>query len=253
MLLAELLCTFRSSPGLLRREQLLLQRLLLFIQLRQQGRAVALACAEILFSPLQHRLRQPEPPGGRHSAAGSRDAVSQPVFRRQRLRVELDSGVLNSLFRMGVMFELTQVSGQHRFRPLPAKLVEHRLGQRRPFRRVGAGAGLVQQHQGLAVGLLENRLDPQQMAGKSRQAFGNTLLVADVDVQLLEQVQPAVRMTGDMESRAHHQQQQPQSFQCDRFTAGIRTADHQRMTILRQQDVDRHCLGRFQATVDVHQ
>ena len=118
------------------------------------------------------RLGQAEPLGDRERLAAAREADRQAVGRRQRLEVELDRGVARRGGLVRVDLDLGVVRGRRHEGARADEVVEQRLRERRALRRVGAGAELVEQHEGPGAGVLDDPDDRAQVARERREATG---------------------------------------------------------------------------------
>ena len=110
---------------------------------------------------------------------------------------------------------------------------------------IGAGAELVDQHQGALVGALHHCLEVVEVAGVGAQAGLDALLVPDVAQQRVDPREPgrlsprsaagARRPTGRHEEPARrHHRRQPEGLEEHRLAAGVRSGHHQQ-AVLRGQ------------------
>ena len=136
--------------------------------------------------PLQQVARQLQPAGDLQGVAHAELADVQPVRRPQRLHVELDGAVLGPLVVERIRFQIAQMGRDHRPAAARVEVVEDGPAQRRPLRRVGAGAQFVEQHQALCVGLLEDGGDPRYVRAEGAERLFQALLVADVGQDVVE-------------------------------------------------------------------
>ena len=118
-------------------------------------------------------------------------------------------------------------------------MVEERLGQRRPLRRVRAGAQLVEQHQRPRAGVLDDPDDRAQVPRERRQGLGDRLLVADVREHVAQHRQLRAGRGRDVEAGLVHEAQEPDGAQGDGLAAGVGAGDHERRVAVAEPEVDR--------------
>ena len=150
---------------------------------------------------LQQVARQLQPAGDLQGVAHAELADVQPVGRPQRLHVELDGPVLGPLVVEGIRFQIAQVGRHHRPAAALVEAVEDGPAQRRPFRRVGAGAQLVEQDQALRVGLLQDEGDPRNVGTERAERLFQALLVADVGEDVVKDGDVAALAGRDVHAR----------------------------------------------------
>ena len=124
--------------------------------------------------------------------------------------------------------------------PQPPHMLDDSDGQGRALHRVRAGSQLVEQHQAVAVRLLQNLHDVHHVGGEGGEALLDALLVADVRQHPLIYGHGAAVRRRDVEAALGHQRQQPQGFEGHGLAAGVGAGDHQGVKGIPQLDVDGH-------------
>ena len=118
------------------------------------------------------------------------------------------------------------------------KLVEDGFGQCAADLRFGAAAKFVNQYQRARAAVAHHLLHVEQVAGIGAEVVFDTLLVADVDEEVVEDARCAVGMYGDGEAALQHILQQTHSFQTDRLAASVGSRDEKDALAIFQLDVE---------------
>ena len=193
----------------------------------------------------------------RSAIASAFDRPGVPIIsrirRRQRLHVELDARVLHPRRAFGVALQLRVVRRRDDVRPALAQKVEQRARDRRALLRIGARAELVEQDQRAAVGVAQHAHDARDVARKRRQALLQTLLVADVGLDALEDRHQRALVGRHEQAGLGHQRQQASRLERDRLAAGVRAGDQQHVEVAAQLEADRHDLAAQQRMAGVDQ
>ena len=108
------------------------------------------------------------------------DAHQQTVGGRQGLHVKLAGGVLHPGGGHGVHLQLGIVGGGGHQGPLAPGVLDDGGGQGSPLHGVGAAPQLIEEDEGLLVGLGEHAHDVAHVGGEGGQGLSDGLLVADV-------------------------------------------------------------------------
>ena len=103
--------------------------------------------AAVRAGALDDGRRQAEAVGDLERQAAPGRPVIEPVGRRERLGIEAESGRRHALGGRCVGLERVVVRRGDHHRAAQAEVLDDRHGERAAFDRVGAGAGLVEQHQ----------------------------------------------------------------------------------------------------------
>ncbi len=182
---------------------------------------------------------------GRFSLSGDQEGVRlanvadvQAIKGPERLQVELDGGVLGAGVGEGIGLQVADVGRDHRPAADRVQLVEDRPAERRPLGRVGAGAGLVEQDEGLLRCPAEDLRDPPDMRGEGRERLLEALLVADVGQHVVEDWQLRTLVRRDMQARLGHHRQQADRLQGHRLAARVGSGDDQKVRAKAEVDVD---------------
>ncbi len=176
--------------------------------------------------------------GQRVGTAGQTDA--QFVGRAQRLDVELDRRVAHTRCVVSIELEIAVVRRRKGRDAAIAQVIQQRHGQRRAFLRIGARAQLVEQHQALRVGLLQDVDDVGHVAGEGAEALLDALLVADVGVDAFEDTQLAALVNREHHARLRHERQQADGLERDCLAARVGPRDHDEVGVVIEIDVNGH-------------
>ena len=193
---------------------------------------------------LQQVARQLQPAGDLQGVAHAVLADVQAIGRPQRLHVELDGAVLGPLVVEGIRFQIAQMRRHHRPAAAFVEAVEDGPAQRRPFRRVGAGAEFVQQNQAIGVGFFEDEGDARDVRTEGAERLFQALFVADVGQDVVEDGDVAALAGRDVHAGLGHEAEQAGRLEADRFAAGVRPGDDEQVEAGAEANVDGHDFSR---------
>jgi hypothetical protein len=142
--------------------------------------------AAVRAGPVDDGRRQTQTVGDFECQAASGRSVVEPVRGREGPGIEAESGRGHALGRRRVGLEYVVVRRGDDHRPAQPEVLDDRHGERPAFDGVGAGAGLVEQHQGRRLERGVHGDDVGDVAGEGAQALDNRLLVPDVGEHRLE-------------------------------------------------------------------
>ena len=128
--------------------------------------------------------------------------------------------------------------GDDQQRTAVQQILDHRSGEGGPFLRIGSRSELVQQHERTIGRSFENALEPHEIGGESRKMLEETLIIADQDVQRVDDRNHRAVESRHGQSAHGHGHDQPRGFQRDRFSAGVGTTDDECRLLRAQFDVD---------------
>ena len=92
--------------------------------------------------------------------------VLKMIERAETPGVKSYGHTADTLFLVGIGFDIVVVSGGHEGYAPVFEFGQDRLGQGSAFLGVGADPEFIEQSQGSGIGVIENRLDRFEMAGK---------------------------------------------------------------------------------------
>ena len=157
---------------------------------------------------LDDLLRQAQPLGDGKGVGLPRDAHQQAVGGGQGLHVKLAGGVLHPRGGHGVDLQLGVVGGGGHQGPQAPGVLDDGGGQGGPLHGVGAAPQLVEEDEGVPVGLLEHAHDVAHVGGEGGQGLGDGLLVPDVRQHPLAHPDGAPVPHGDVEAALGHEGEQ---------------------------------------------
>ena len=204
-------------------------------------------------------LRQPQPPADGKGIAAPRHADEQPVGGGKGRHIKFAAAVFHAGGLQGVHLHLGVMGGGRQpYPPLPQRRNDGNR-QRRTLGGVGAGTQFVGQHQAVVVGNFQDLNDFYNVRRKGGKALLDALLIADIRQHMGKDSRTAAACHRQHHAAGRHQRQKPQRFECNRFTAGIRPGDDQRIKAIAQPDIHRHhlilldqrvpCLAKFNDAV----
>ena len=115
---------------------------------------------------------------------------------------------------------------------LAVETFEQGFGQRTAHERFRAAAELVDKQQCTLVAVPNEVFHVRQMRTVGAQIVLDALLVADIDKQALEDSGFRLFVKRDRDAALKHVLQQPDRFQTDRFTTGVRAGNDQQASCL---------------------
>ena len=148
--------------------------------------------------------------------------------------------VYHALVTISKMLQVLIVGGDDAVSLLLAELVEHGLGDGSTDARFGTGTKLIYQYDGVAIGCLHHVLHVQKMGRVGTQVVFQTLLVADINHDVLEDTRLRTLAHRDTQSALQHILQQTYCLEAHRLTTGVRTRYDEDALVLRQGDIKRH-------------
>ena len=194
----------------------------------------------------EHLVGHAQPFGDGERVRPTRRADHESIRGRQRLKVELDAGVLHAFGGFGVTLQLGIVRGRDDVGAALAEKVQQGAGDGGALLRVGPGAELVEQDQRAAVRIAQHAHDARDVARERRQTLLQALLVADVGLDAGEDGEDGA-FVGRHEQAGHgHERQQPGGLERDRLAARIRASDEQQVELVAEIERDRHDLAAQQ-------
>ncbi len=123
---------------------------------------------------------------------------------------------------------------------LGEQAIQYRCSERGAFGRISSGSKLIEQHQRLAVGSIENVYYLPHVCGKGAEALLNALLVADIGIHLPENRDLRILTRRDMNPALGHQHQQACGFEHDGFAARVRACHQEQVEIITQPYIYGH-------------
>src|SRR3712207_4180743 len=124
---------------------------------------------------------------------------------------------------IGKMFEILIVSGNHAERMFLTKLTQYALSDGATNLWFSAGTELVDENKGLIIGTFHHVFHVEQMAGVSTQVVFQTLLIAYVNHDIVENTGLRPVTNGNAYTHLEHILQQADSLQAHGFAAGVRS------------------------------
>ena len=131
----------------------------------------------------------------------------------------------NFFLSRGKVFEVLVVGGDDAPGAMGAELTEDGLGYGSTYLGFGACAKLVDEQQGVFVGMANHRLHVEKVGRVGGEVVFDALLVADVYHYVTEGATGATVAHWDGESALQHILQQADGLETDGFAPGIRTRD----------------------------
>ena len=226
-----------------------LQLQLQIIQLSQNGIQTLILCGKMLLCRFDHALRDAQLFADEERIGFARHADAQLIGRAQRVQIQLTAGIDNALGFQSKHLQLRVVSGGHQQHAAAAQLFNDGHSQRSTFGGVGTGTKLVQQHQCVRHGKLQNAGDLFHMTGEGGKALLNALFIADIHQKFVKYADLAALVSRDQKAALRHGAQQARCFQGDGFATGVRSGDDQRIVIPAQSNIHRHALFRIDQRV----
>ena len=190
------------------------------------------------------RGRQAEPGGDGERPRLARPVVDEPEGGRQRGGVELHRGIARARLDGGEGAQRLEVRGGHDQRPALGERLENRAGQGRAFVRIGAGAQLVEQHEGAGVRLGEHLADLFDEGGEGREVLGDRLVVADHGEDPLEDRYARAFGRGDVAAGLGHEREQGEGLERDGLAARVGPGNQQQRPVGGELEIHRHDLAR---------
>ena len=227
----------------------LFQGLALGLQLGQHVLKPDTLAVDLPLGLLDDLIRQTQPLGDGKGVGLAGNTNQQAERGGQGLHVKLTGGILHARRGHGEGFQLRVVGGGRHSAPQLPHPLDDGNGQGRALHRVRTGAQLIEQHQAVAVRLLQNAHYIGHMGRESGQILFNALLVADIGQHGREYGDGALGRHGDVEAALGHQRQQAQGLQADGFAAGVGAGDDQCVKGLAQLQINGHCLLGVQQRV----
>ena len=219
-----------------------LQLQLQVVQLGQHAVQPLVVVGQVGLRPLDHPGRYAQLLADQEGVGFARYAHAQLVGGAQALHIELTTGVHHAGSLQREDLHLGIVGSGHDQGALDTQLLDDAHRQRRALGGVGARAQLVQQDQGVFVGVVQNAGDLFHVAREGGQALLDALLVADVHQILTEHADGALLMSRDQQAVLCHGAQKARGFQGNGFTAGVGAGDDQGVVLLAQSHVHRNHL-----------
>ena len=219
------------------------------IQLAQHCIQTLVVRRQMLLGGLDDPLRNAQFFADEERVGFAGHADAQLIGGPQRFQVKLTAGIDHAGGLQRKDFQLRIVGGGHQQDTPAAQFFDDGHSQGGAFRRVGAGAQLIQKHQSAGTGQFQNAGDFGHVTREGGQALLDALFVADVHQILLEHTDFAAFVCRDQEAALGHGAQQAGRLEGNSLAAGIWTSDDERVIILPQRDVDRHALGRVDQRV----
>ena len=142
------------------------------------GRAPA--AVGYLFGVLQKMRRITQSAGDIKRAAFTGFADDEPVFGAQGLAVKGHARVEDALSFLGVLFDLRVVRGGEEQTAAAAQLLQNGNGDTHALRRVGTGAELIEQHEGIPRGVVQDIDDVRDVCREGGKILRDVLPVADI-------------------------------------------------------------------------
>ena len=136
------------------------------------------------------------------------------------------------------------MGGGHQQHAAAAQFLNDGNSQCSALSGVGAGTQLVQQHQRMRHGKLQDSGDLFHVAGEGGKALLNALLVADVYQKFVKYADLAALIGRDQKAALRHSTQQTGGFQGNGLAAGVRAGDNKRVIFPAQCNIYRHALFR---------
>ena len=127
--------------------------------------------------------------------------------------------------------------------PIWSSSIQNGPPQGCPFGRIRAGAQLIQQYQALGVRRPQDGGDTRHVRAKCAERLLQTLLIADIGEDLVEQRYGAALSCRDVHARLRHQTKQASRLQRNGFAARVRPGDDQQMKPIAEADIDRYNLA----------
>ena len=134
-------------------------------------------------------------------------------------------------------------------RALQMQPFQDRHGQSRALNGVGTGAQLVDEDEGLLVGVLQDVHDVRHVGRERGQGLLDGLFIADVRVDRLEDAHLAAVRHREHHARGRHERHEAEGLDGHGLTAGIRAGDDQRVEVIAEADVGLDDLSRVDQRV----
>ena len=173
----------------------------------------------------------------------------QAIGRRERLRIELDAGVLEARVYVGEFLQQVVVRGRDHARTRIGERFEAGLRQRRTFARVGADADFVEHRERALVRLCDDPRELRDVRGKRREVLVQILRVADRGDDVIHRRDARAFRRGHEQTRARRERRQRERLHRDRLAARVRAADHEHVKALAEPHVVRDDFMRGQQRV----
>ncbi|MBV6467791.1 MAG: hypothetical protein PGMFKBFP_03162 [Anaerolineales bacterium] len=161
------------------------------------------------------------------------------VGRAESLHVEFHRGVDHALRGVRELFQFGMMRGDQGRRAAFEQPGQDGARQGRALLRVGACAEFVEDDKRAVVGFFQNVDDVGDVTAEGAERLLDGLLVADVGVDCLEETQLGAALRGDVESALRHEDDEPDGFQRDGFSARVGTRDDDGMFALGYVEVNR--------------
>ena len=122
--------------------------------------------------------------------------------------------------------QIAEMRGGNRHCGFREEMQQYRPRQCRAFGGVGAGAEFIQQYHAFIRRLVNNAADIGDMPAEGGERLFNTLLIADIDENTVEDRNQALFRGRNGNAGQRHQAEQADGFQCDGFATGIGAGNH---------------------------
>ncbi len=166
-------------------------------------------------------------------------AVSQPISRRERLRIEGERRHGDALGSNAPRLQRIEMGRRDHQGAALTEVLDDGHGQGATLVRIGASADLVEQNQRRQFEVALERDQIGDVGREGAEAGGNRLRVADVRKDGSKH-RKASRSGGHMKTRLRHQRKEPGGLERDGLASGVRTGNQQHLVRRLEPHVDRH-------------